>query len=223
MALGHQLGPGACSAGGHRGHGLAPAPGWPWKLGPTGGEKASVDLQAEPEGSLSVRDLGGGGGVTVPALPSAQGRGARVCTTWERVPHAAHGPPQCLRYVGGLHQGQRSASLTQAQVQGWHPGQGTEPGAAAFQSGRQAAGSTCAENTHTWGRQCGRRWAVTLRAQLPTQREGVGTFRQRRSQSLNTETTRPLGEESSGTRRAEQSRGGSWNHRPEQHEETRNP
>lgn len=61
MALGHQLGPGACSAGGHRGHGLAPAPGWPWKLGPTGGEKASVDLQAEPEGSLSVRDLGGGG------------------------------------------------------------------------------------------------------------------------------------------------------------------
>lgn len=114
--------------------------------------------------------LVGGGGVTVPALPSAQGRGARVCTTWERVPHAAHGPPQCLRYVGGLHQGQRSASLTQAQVQGWHPGQGTEPGAAAFQSGRQAAGSTCAENTHTWGRQCGRRWAVTLRAQLPTQR-----------------------------------------------------
>lgn len=111
-----------------------------------------------------------GGGVTVPALPSARGRGARVCTTWERVPHAAHGPPQCLRYVGGLHQGQRSASLTQAQVQGWHPGQGTEPGAAAFQSGRQAAGSTCAENTHTWGRQCGRRWAVTLRAQLPTQR-----------------------------------------------------
>lgn len=110
------------------------------------------------------------GGVTVPALPSARGRGARVCTTWERVPHAAHGPPQCLRYVGGLHQGQRSASLTQAQVQGWHPGQGTEPGAAAFQSGRQAAGSTCAENTHTWGRQCGRRWAVTLRAQLPTQR-----------------------------------------------------
>lgn len=61
MALGHQLGPGACSTGGHRGHGLAPAPGWPWKLGPTGGEKASVDLQAEPEGSLSVRDLGGGG------------------------------------------------------------------------------------------------------------------------------------------------------------------
>lgn len=71
---------------------------------------------------------------------------------------------------GGLHQGQRSASLTQAQVQGWHPGQGTEPGAAAFQSGRQAAGSTCTENTHTWGRQCGRQWAVTLRAQLPTQR-----------------------------------------------------
>lgn len=223
MALGHQLGPGACSAGGHRGHGLAPAPGWPWKLGPTGGEKASVDLQAEPEGSLSVRDLGGGGChrtrppfCTGPGGPCLYHLG--TCST--RCPRATSVSSLC---GGGLHQGQRSASLTQAQVQGWHPGQGTEPGAAAFQSGRQAAGSTCAENTHTWGRQCGRRWAVTLRAQLPTQREGVGTFRQRRSQSLNTETTRPLGEESSGTRRAEQSRGGSWNHRPEQHEETRNP
>lgn len=170
MALGHQLGPGACSAGGHRGHGLAPAPGWPWKLGPTGGEKASVDLQAEPEGSLSIRDLGGGGVSLYP--PSLlHGAGGPVFVPPGNVFHTLPtGHLSVFAVCGGLHQGQRSASLTQAQVQGWHPGQGTEPGAAAFQSGRQAAGSTCTENTHTWGRQCGRQWAVTLRAQLPTRR-----------------------------------------------------
>lgn len=171
---------------------------------------------------LSETLVGGGVSLYPPSL--LHGAGGPVFVPPGNVFHTLPtGHLSVFAVWGGLHQGQRSASLTQAQVQGWHPGQGTEPGAAAFQSGRQAAGSTCAENTHTWGRQCGRRWAVTLRAQLPTQREGVGTFRQRRSQSLNTETTRPLGEESSGTRRAEQSRGGSWNHRPEQHEETRNP